>query len=246
MNRRIVIAEIPDGRVEPRHFREEVAPIPEPGPGRGAVPDAVRVDRPGQPDVDERADLPRRARRRRRDGGVHAVRAARRDDRVLPGRLAGVGGAAGVRGRADRGARAALASPRRARPERVDRVLRARDRGRKAGRDRGRVRRRGRDRQRRRPAREARRARAWWGSRRPSKLDVLRRARFRRRARPPGAGSQGRLPGRDRRVLRQRRRPAARRRAAADGRARADRVLRDAVGLRRRARRPARARCRGC
>ena len=33
MNRRIVIAEIPDGPLEARHFREEVAPMPEPGPG---------------------------------------------------------------------------------------------------------------------------------------------------------------------------------------------------------------------
>ncbi len=33
MNRRIVIAEIPAGPLEVRHFREEVAPIPEPGPG---------------------------------------------------------------------------------------------------------------------------------------------------------------------------------------------------------------------
>jgi NADPH-dependent curcumin reductase CurA len=33
MNRRIVIAEIPEGRVEPHHFREEVVPIPEPAAG---------------------------------------------------------------------------------------------------------------------------------------------------------------------------------------------------------------------
>src|SRR3954469_19706032 len=33
MNRQIVIAEIPDGRVEARHFREVEAPVPEPGPG---------------------------------------------------------------------------------------------------------------------------------------------------------------------------------------------------------------------
>src|SRR3954462_2921171 len=35
MNRQIVIAEIPDGRVQARHFREVEAPIPEPGPGEG-------------------------------------------------------------------------------------------------------------------------------------------------------------------------------------------------------------------
>src|SRR3954449_387935 len=34
MNRQIVIAEIPDGRVEARHFREVVAPMPEAGPGQ--------------------------------------------------------------------------------------------------------------------------------------------------------------------------------------------------------------------
>ena len=33
MNRQIVIAEIPDGRLEARHFREVEAPMPEPGPG---------------------------------------------------------------------------------------------------------------------------------------------------------------------------------------------------------------------
>ena len=33
MNRRIVVAEIPAGPLEARHFREEVAAIPEPGPG---------------------------------------------------------------------------------------------------------------------------------------------------------------------------------------------------------------------
>ena len=32
-NRRIVVAEIPDGPVEPRHFRVEEAPLPVPGPG---------------------------------------------------------------------------------------------------------------------------------------------------------------------------------------------------------------------
>jgi NADPH-dependent curcumin reductase CurA len=33
MNRQIVVAEIPDGRVEAHHFRAIEAPIPEPGPG---------------------------------------------------------------------------------------------------------------------------------------------------------------------------------------------------------------------
>ncbi len=33
MNRRVVIAEIPNGPLEARHFREEMAPIPEPGRG---------------------------------------------------------------------------------------------------------------------------------------------------------------------------------------------------------------------
>ena len=33
MNRQIVVAEIPDGRLQVRHFRAVEAPIPEPGPG---------------------------------------------------------------------------------------------------------------------------------------------------------------------------------------------------------------------
>ena len=47
MNRQIVVAEIPDGPVEARHFREVVAPIPDPGPGEllcriASKPDVLR------------------------------------------------------------------------------------------------------------------------------------------------------------------------------------------------------------
>ena len=111
-NRRIVVAEIPDGPLEARHFREDEAPMPVPEPGEVLC-------RTLYASIDPVNRMSMAARTYRGGLGVGDVMAAftlselrGRHDRVLSGRLAGVGGVAGVRGGADRGPRAAVAPPR--------------------------------------------------------------------------------------------------------------------------------------
>ena len=242
MNKQVLLASRPEGRVTEENFRIAEAPLGEPEARRGPRPERVAVARSVHARPDERREVLRRAGADRRGDGRPDRR--QRDRVARPGLCSRRQGAdaarlAALRRRESLGApqdrcaaRARLVLPRRPRDARHHGVVRpVRHRPAQSRRDARRFRGVGRGRERRRPAREDRRLPRRRHRGRPREVRLRRhRARLRRVHRLQGGRSAGGaacgLPGGRGRRLRERRRRDARHAVARDERALAHRRLR--------------------